>query len=229
LETDMNEFQNRIGYRFRDTSLLKQALTHSSLANEMHLGHMGSNERLEFLGDSVLELVSSEFFYQKFPLFPEGDLTKRRAAAVCEVALAFCADEIHLGDYLLLGKGEDMTGGRTRPSVTSDALEALIGAIYLDGGFQKAEKFILGFILNETEEKSLFYDAKTNLQEQIQKTDNQKLSYEQISEEGPGHDKIFTCAVLLNGEEIGRGKGSSKKNAEQMAAFEALKKIPIKN
>lgn len=215
-------FQNRIGYTFKNELLLQQALTHSSMANEEHTGHLGSNERLEFLGDAVLELVSSEFFYRNHPDKPEGDLTRLRASHVCERALAECAGKIDLGDYLLLGKGEEQTGGRKRPSVVSDAMEAVIGAIYLDGGFECAGRFILRFILDETDKEEEFTDAKTKLQEEVQKNGGSDLTYELISEEGPDHDKKFTCAVFLDGREIGRGTGSNKKNAEQKAAYEAL-------
>lgn len=220
---DLDLLEERIGYAFRDRSLLRHALTHSSLANEMHTGHAGSNERLEFLGDAVLELVSSEFFFHRFPEIPEGQLTKLRASFVCEPALAFCAEQIPLGDFLLLGKGEEQTGGRFRPSVVSDAMEAVIGAIYLDAGFEAAKGYIYRFILNDIEGKQYFYDAKTILQEEVQKTEGAVLSYELLSEDGPDHRKRFNSAVLLNGKELARGSGGSKKRAEQQAAFEALK------
>ena len=159
------EFQEVIGYQFQTPGLLSQALTHSSYANEKHMKKGSDNERLEFLGDAVLEIVSSEFLYLNYPKLPEGDLTKMRASLVCEPTLAFCTRQLNLGDYLLLGKGEDMTGGRKRKSILSDALEAVIGAIYLDGGFASAKEFILKFILTDIEHKQLFYDSKTILQE----------------------------------------------------------------
>ncbi|WP_320959283.1 ribonuclease III, partial [Hungatella effluvii] len=161
----LNELEGRIGYRFSDRQLLTRAMTHSSYANEHRLNKLECNERLEFLGDSVLEVVSSDFLYHKYPDKPEGDLTKIRASIVCEPTLAYCAEDIELGNYLLLGKGEEATGGRGRASVVSDAMEALIGAIYLDGGFANAKEFILRFIMNDIEHKQLFFDSKTILQE----------------------------------------------------------------
>lgn len=222
MDKSFSRLQEEIKYVFRDETLLRRALTHTSRANEERLGHLGSNERLEFLGDAVLELVSSEFFYRTYPELPEGDLTRMRAAFVCEPALAFCAETIELGSFLLLGKGEDQTGGRMRPSVVSDAMEAVIGAIYLDGGFACAKDFILRFILNDIEGKQHFYDAKTTLQEEAQKNGGGEITYRLISEEGPDHHKVFTCAVLQDGREIGTGRGSSKKNAEQTAAYQVL-------
>ena len=176
---------------------------------------------------AVLELVSSDFFYHRYPEMPEGRLTKIRASFVCEPALAYCAEQIPLGDYLLLGKGEEQTGGRFRPSVVSDAMEALIGAIYLDSSIQEARSFIHRFILNDIEGKQYFYDAKTILQEEVQKQEGAELSYELLSEDGPDHRKRFSSAVLLNGKELARGEGGSKKRAEQQAAFEALKGLGL--
>ena len=161
----LQELQNRIGYTFEKEGLLRQALTHSSYANEKHMKKHSDNERLEFLGDAVLEIISSEFLYKEYPDKPEGELTKLRASIVCEPTLALCTKDIALGEYLLLGKGEDQTGGRGRKSILSDALEAVIGAIYLDGGFANAKEFILRFIMNDMEHKQLFYDSKTILQE----------------------------------------------------------------
>ena len=223
----LDRLQDIIGYRFSDTGLLAHALTHSSYANERHQGHEGSNERLEFLGDAVLELVSSDFFFRRYPDLPEGSLTKLRASFVCEPALAYCAEQIPLGEYLMLGRGEDQTGGRFRPSVVSDAVEAVIGAIYLDGGYSEARGFICRFILNDIEGKHYFYDAKTILQEEVQKEGDVALTYELVSENGPDHLKTFDCAVLLDGQELARGTGRSKKQAEQQAAYEALKKRGI--
>ena len=223
----LKTLEERIGYIFRDPSLLEHAMTHSSCANELHKGHLGSNERLEFLGDAVLELVSSDFFYHRYPEMPEGRLTKLRASFVCEPALAYCAEQIPLGDYLLLGKGEEQTGGRFRPSVVSDAMEALIGAIYLDSSLKEARSFIHRFILNDIEGKQYFYDAKTILQEEVQKQEGAELSYELLSEDGPDHRKRFASAVFLNGKELARGTGGSKKQAEQQAAFEALKGLGL--
>ena len=172
-------------------NLLILALTHSSYANEKKLGKAGCNERLEFLGDAVLELISSDFLYKKFTQIPEGELTKKRASLVCEPSLAYCARDFGLPQYLLLGKGEDMTGGRNRDSIVSDATEALLGAIYLDGGFASAKEFVLKFILNDLENKQLFYDSKTILQEIVQEKGTHLVEYHLIKEEGPDHNKKF--------------------------------------
>ena len=221
MKRNLKELEHRIGYTFQDFALLKKAMSHSSYVNEEHLPKYECNERLEFLGDAVLELVSSEFLFFEHPTTPEGELTKTRASMVCEPALAFCAREIELGEYLLLGKGEDATGGRKRESVTSDAMEALIGAIYVDGGFANAKEFIHRFVLNNVEHMQLFYDSKTILQELIQGR-HEQLSYELIDESGPDHDKQFTVAVLVDGERVSEGEGHTKKAAEQQAAYQAL-------
>ena len=221
----LNELQGKIGYSFKDSSLLTLAMRHSSYANEKHLSKLGCNERLEFLGDAVLEIVSSDFLFHRFPDMPEGDLTKTRASMVCEPTLAYCAEQIDLGSYLLLGKGEDATGGRTRNSVVSDAMEALIGAIYLDGGFTSAKEFILNFVLNDMEHKKLFYDSKTILQEIVQARGTELLSYELLEETGPDHNKTFQVAALIGSQEISRGFGRTKKAAEQRAAYQAILKL----
>lgn len=219
------ELEKIIGYSFKDKQLLKKALTHSSYANEKKLGKLGCNERLEFLGDAVLELVSSDYFYKNFPKLPEGELTKKRASMVCEPSLAYCAREFSLPQYLLLGKGEDMTGGRNRDSIVSDATEALLGAIYLDGGFASAKEFVLKFILNDMENKQLFFDSKTILQEIIQEDGTKSVQYELVKEEGPDHNKSFTVNVLIDGQVLGDGTGHTKKAAEQKAAYEAIQKL----
>ena len=219
--SDLKKFQEIIGYQFKDDQLLRQALTHSSYANEKHLKKLSDNERLEFLGDAVLEVTSSEFLYQNYPKLTEGQLTKLRASIVCEPTLATCTEEIHLGDYLFLGKGEDRTGGRTRKSVLSDAMEAVIGAIYLDGGFASAKEFVLKYILKDIEHKHLFYDSKTILQEVVQ-GEHEQLTYVLLGESGPDHDKIFEVGVLIGRKEISTGKGHTKKAAEQDAAYQAL-------
>ena len=219
--TDLDGFQKIIQYQFNNTGLLKNALTHSSYANEKKTGNYKDNERLEFLGDAVLELTSSEFIYTGNPDMNEGKMTRLRASIVCEPTLAMCARQIHLQEYIMLGKGEDLTGGRTRDSIISDALEALIGAIYLDGGFANAKEFIYKFILKDIEHKKLFYDSKTILQELIQGR-HEQLSYELIEESGPDHDKQFTVAVLVDGERVSVGEGHTKKAAEQQAAYQAL-------
>ncbi len=218
---DLKEFQKTIGYEFKNEQLLRQALTHSSYANEKHLKKLSDNERLEFLGDAVLELTSSEFLFSHYPKLTEGQLTKMRASIVCEPTLAMCTEEMHLGDYLFLGKGEDQTGGRHRKSVLSDALEAVIGAIYLDGGFANAKEFVHKYILTDIEHKHLFYDSKTILQEVVQ-GEHEQLTYVLLDEQGPDHDKTFTVGVLIGRKEISTGTGHTKKAAEQEAAYKAL-------
>ncbi len=217
-----NEFEKRIGYQFRDKRLLEQALTHSSYANERHTGRLSDNERLEFLGDAVLELVSSEFLFESFPKETEGELTRLRASMVCEQTLSFCTRELELGKYLLLGKGEDQTGGRGRDSIRSDALEAVIGAIYLDGGFASAKEFILKFVLNDLEHKKLFYDSKTILQEIVQGNFSEELHYRQLREVGPDHNKRFLMQAMIGDSAYGQGEGRTKKAAEQEAAYQTL-------
>lgn len=230
---DMNELleelQDKIGYRFQNTELLKQALTHSSFANEQKINKLKDYERLEFLGDAVLELVSSEFLFRENPQMPKGQLTKLRASMVCEPALAYCAKDIDLGSYILLGRGEEYTGGRYRSSITSDVMEAIIGAIFLDGGIENAKKHIYRFILSDLENKILFLDSKTILQEEIQKKKDAQLRYELIGESGPDHNKQFTVDAYLNDVLIGSGTGRTKKAAEQQAAYEALLKMKGKH
>ena len=215
------ELEEIIGYHFKNKHYLTQALTHSSYANEKKLGKLGSNERLEFLGDAVLEVVSSEFLYQNYTDVPEGELTKLRASIVCEPTLALCTKEMDLGRYIYLGKGEDHTGGRKRKSILSDALEAVIGAIYLDGGFANAKEFVLKYIMTDIEHKQLFYDSKTILQELVQ-GERRQLSYRLIGESGPDHDKSFSVEVCVDDEVISTGAGHTKKAAEQEAAYKAL-------
>ena len=214
----MLEIEKIIGYQFNNNTLLFTALTHSSFANE-NKGEVPFNERLEFLGDSVLQLISGEKMYRENPKMPEGDMSKHRAALVCEDALASYAKEIRLGDYLNLGRGEEQSGGRERPSILADAFEALIGAIYLDGGLAPAKKFVLKFLdkahLN-------LKDYKTLLQEIIQQNPGEKVVYVLAGESGPDHNKSFEVEVHLNSNVLGRGKGRSKKRAEQAAAKEAL-------
>ncbi len=222
MEEKLKELEEKIGYSFRDKRLLRQALTHSSFANEQKINKYDDYERLEFLGDAVLELISSDFIFRENPQMPEGQLTKRRSSIVCEPALAFCAREISLEQYILLGKGEEGTGGRGRDSIISDVMEAVIGAIYLDSGIDEARKFIHRFILSDLEHKQLFYDAKTILQEVIQKENAGALRYELIREEGPEHSKIFVVEARIGDVRVGSGSGHSKKAAEQKAAYEAL-------
>ena len=225
----LKELEQKIGYRFRNFSFLEQAMMHSSYTNEHRMEKYRCNERLEFLGDAVLELISSEFLFRQSPKVPEGELTKTRASMVCEQSLAMCARDIDLGSYLLLGKGEEVTGGRFRDSVTSDALEALIGAIYLDGGFTNAKEFIHRFILKDLENKKLFFDSKTILQEIVQANFKEVISYHLIGEEGPDHNKIFRVAVHIGEEEYGVGEGRTKKAAEQEAAYISILKLHEKN
>ncbi len=216
------EFQQIIGYEFKQGGLLVQALTHSSYANEKRMKKHSDNERLEFLGDAVLEIISSEFLYRHFPDLPEGELTKMRASLVCEPTLAYCTKELKLGEYLLLGKGEERTGGRLRKSILSDALEAVIGAIYLDGGFANAKEFILKFILTDIAHKQLFYDSKTILQETVQGRGLGAMSYKLTGESGPDHNKMFTVELSIGGSKMSTGEGHTKKAAEQEAAYHAL-------
>ncbi len=217
----MTDFEKRIGYQFKDPSLLTSALTHSSYANE-YRREMQSNERLEFLGDSVLGIVTAEYLFNHYSE-AEGELTRLRAALVCENSLAGFARQIALGDEILLGKGERQTGGNERPSILSDAFEAVIAAIYLDGGKPAAEKFIHGFIIPAlSQNSSQFKDYKTLLQEFIQKNPGEKIEYILVGESGPDHAKNFEVEVHLNSNIIGKGTGRSKKQAEQAAAKEAL-------
>lgn len=221
----MKQLEKNIGYHFRDKNLLKTAVTHSSFANE-NRGGLAYNERLEFLGDAVLQLITSEKLFKENPDMPEGRMSKQRAALVCEDALAGYSKEIHLGDFMLLGKGEEATGGRNRPSILADAFEALIGAIFLDGGMDNAKRFVLHFL--DAAHLSL-KDYKTLLQEIIQKNPGERLSYVTTGESGPDHDKMFNVEVHLNSNVIGKGTGKSKKQAEQAAAKEALALMGFKD
>ncbi len=225
MSRNLKQLEERIGYQFHDFELLRHAMMHSSYTNEKHLKKYQCNERLEFLGDAVLELISSEYLFLNYETKSEGEMTKTRASMVCEPALAFCAREIELGSYLLLGKGEEATGGRRRDSVTSDALEALIGAIYLDGGFASAKEFIHRFVLSDLENKLLFYDSKTILQEMVQAEHEEALSYVLVKEEGPDHDKTFETAVYIGDLCYGSGTGRTKKASEQSAAYCAIRKM----
>ncbi|WP_271716108.1 ribonuclease III [Anaeromicropila herbilytica] len=225
----IRKFEDVIHYQFNDKKILRQALTHSSFSNEKRLDKLANNERLEFLGDAVLELVTSEYIYKKNSNMLEGDLTKLRASIVCEQTLSFCAREINLGDYILLGKGEAATGGRERNSILSDALEAVIGGIYLDGGFTNAKEFITNYILSDIDNKKLFFDSKTILQEIIQSRFKEPLRYELISEEGPDHNKKFTVVAFIGEKELGTGIGRTKKAAEQEAAYQSILKLRSQN
>lgn len=222
-EDSLGRLEEIIGVSFQNRNLLRQALSHSSYANEHRAQGVQDNERLEFLGDAVLELVSSRFLYLQYPELPEGDLTKLRASIVCEPTLALCARQLGLPEFLLLGKGEEHTGGRHRNSIVSDAMEALIGAVFLDSGIDQADRLVRRFILNDIEHKKLFYDSKTILQEVVQREfPGEELVYRLVREEGPDHDKHFETAVCVGSRILGEGRGSTKKGAEMEAAYRAL-------
>lgn len=217
------EFEQIIGYQFQDKQLLREALSHSSYANERKKVRR-SNERLEFLGDSVLSIIVSRYLFQHFDHLPEGELTKIRASLVCEKSLYVFAQKIRLGEALLLGKGEENTGGRERPSIVADAFEAVIAAIFLDGGLDAANDYVLGFLPEDLDKKrtASFSDYKTVLQEIVQQNPEEKVEYLLAEQSGPDHNKAFVVNVCLNSNIIGTGHGRSKKEAEQMAAKEAL-------
>ena len=222
----IKDLESAIGYRFRDITLLQNALTHSSYANERWHNSLMSNERLEFLGDSVLGMVVAEFLYRKFPDRPEGELTRMRADMVCEASLADVAQKLRLGDHLLLGHGEERFGGRNRASILADAVESVIAAAFLDGGMEAACGIIERFVLSNVPGKKMHnVDYKTALQEKVQQKKDQVLCYSLIGESGPDHDKQFVVQVSLNGQVVGTGSGSSKKRAEQEAAKMALENI----
>ncbi len=221
----MKALEEKLEYHFERPALLENALTHSSYANENRAKGVQSNERLEFLGDSVLGMVVADYLFRVHPDLPEGDLTRTRAALVCETSLAEVAQQLDLGAYLKLGKGEDAGGGRTRPSIVADAVEAVLAAVYLDGGIGSARKIIRRFILDREEEKGASRDYKTALQELVQRESGQVLNYRLISSEGPDHAKIFSVEVDLNGAPVGQGRGHSKKEAEQAAAKAAIAKL----
>ena len=220
---NLSELMQTIHYEFSDIDLLKNALTHSSYANEKCIKKYKDNERLEFLGDAVLELTSSDYIYKNYADMDEGKMTRLRASIVCEPTLAICARAIGLDKFVMLGKGEELTGGRKRDSIISDACEAVIGAIYLDGGFANAKEFVLNFILNDIEHKQLFYDSKTILQEIVQENGTQPVEYILTKEEGPDHNKNFTVEARVNGKVMGQGSGHTKKAAEQAAAYQAIR------
>lgn len=222
----LSELEKALGYTFRDRRLLENALAHSSYANEKWKNSLASNERLEFLGDSILGFVVAEYLYRNCPDHPEGDLTRMRADLVCEVSLAQVAAKLGLGKHLLLGHGEEQGGGRTRNSINADAVESVIAAAYLDGGFNAAKGIIDRLILTDMPKgKPRNCDYKTALQELVQRKKNQVLTYTLLTESGPDHDKTFRVEVTLNGEVVGIGTGTSKKRAEQAAAEQAIEKL----
>lgn len=223
----MDALEAKLGYAFHDRRLLENALMHSSYANENRARGYTSNERLEFLGDSVLGMVTATRLYHLYPDMPEGKMSRLRAELVCEQSLHAVALELNLGDYIRLGHGEARNGGRERPSILADAVEAVIAAMYLDGGLEPARRFIFDHILTGLAEGQMHHvtDYKTDLQERVQRKPGQTLEYTLISESGPDHNKTFTMNVLLNGQEIGQGSGRTKKEAEQAAAKCALERI----
>ena len=220
----MDKLEEKIGYRFHDRNLLETALTHSSYANEKHADDNPSYERLEFLGDSILGLVTAEFLFRHEPRLPEGRMTRLRAELVCEASLHKTALALGLGGYMRLGRGEELTGGRERPSILADMVESIIAAIYLDAGMDEARRFVLGHVLKDAEisDTHRSADYKTQLQELVQRKSNQHISYRLAEESGPDHNKRFTFEVLINDAVAGRGSGRTKKEAEQMAAQKAL-------
>ena len=222
----IKDLEAALGYKFRNITLLQNALTHSSYANERWHNSLLSNERLEFLGDSILGMAVAAYLYHHFPDRPEGDLTRMRADMVCEASLAVIANRLNLGQHLLLGHGEERFGGRSRASILADAVESVIAAAYLDGGIEAAKGIITRFVLcNVPATKLQNVDYKTSLQELVQQKKNQTLCYRMVGESGPDHDKVFTAQVLLNDNVVGEGTGSSKKRAEQDAARVALEKL----
>lgn len=221
-EQELNEFQNVIGYKFNNIDLLIQALTHSSFVNEQKINKKPDYERLEFLGDAVLEMISSDFLFRKYPDKKEGEMSKIRASLVCEGALAFDAEQINLKKYIQLGKGEETTGGRNKESIIADVCEAVIGALFLDGGIEESKKFIYSYVLTNADSMQMFRDSKSLLQEHVQAQGLGAIKYEICGESGPEHDKIFDVRVYVGDEIMGEGTGKTKKAAEQKAAYQAL-------
>jgi ribonuclease-3 len=220
----MKQLQNHINYHFKNTALLEQALTHSSYHNENRGNSTGSNERLEFIGDSVLGLLTSEFLYQKYPDMSEGELTRLRSQLVCEPSLSAAACRMSLSEHLRLGRGENNNAGRTRPAVLADAAEAVLAAVYLDGGLTPARRIIRRFLLDIKDQAVQFTDYKTALQEYFQRSGDCRIQYNLISESGPDHAKLFHSEVVIDGSSRGQGEGSSRKDSEQQAAKAALER-----
>ena len=228
MPTDFSKVMEIIEYRFQNPALLKQAFTHSSYANERKINRIEDYERLEFLGDAVLEMITSHALLQKYPKKHEGELSKLRSSLVCEYCLAQCARDLQYPDFVLLSKGERQTGGANRDSLLCDLFESVLGAIYLDGGLQPATEYVEKFLLSDIENKRLFYDAKTNLQELVQKLELGELSYVLLDEQGPDHNKHFIVQVEINGKPYGTGDGQNRKNAEQKAAYAAILALKTK-
>ena len=216
------EFENIIGYKFKNKKWIMEALTHSSYSNENKKKNLTNNERLEFLGDAILDLIISEYLFNLYPDLPEGELTKLRASIVCELSLSTVANKYNFGKYLFLGKGEELTGGRERPSILADAFEAILSAVYIDGKMESAVDFIKRILIPSIKNNQAFRDYKTMLQEEIQKSSHEPIEYSIISESGPDHDKEFFVEVKHSNVTLGKGKGKSKKEAEQNAAYNAL-------
>lgn len=227
MNNDLSKLEAILGYSFTNKQLLVQALTHKSYANERKINKTQSYERIEFLGDAVLELIISDYLYNHYKDKPEGELTKLRASIVCEYTLAMCAKDISLGDFLFLSKGEELTGGRNRDSILCDVFESLLGAIYLDSGISQAKSHVEKFLLRDIEDKTLFYDAKTILQEMVQGMNSGELQYELIGESGPDHCKEFIVQTKIGDSILCKGVGRNKKSAEQMAAYQSI--IQLKN
>lgn len=223
----MKTLEDRLGYQFKNQSLLENAMTHSSYANEHRSAGVSSNERLEFLGDSILGMVVADHLFREHPQMPEGELTRTRAALVCEGSLFEVARSLDLGRYLRLGKGEDAGGGRERPSILADATEALLAAVYLDGGIAQARRLIRALILDREQEKAVDRDYKTALQELVQRTPGSTISYQLVWETGPDHCRIFVMQVSVGGTVVGKGEGHTKKAAEQNAARAAIEKLKM--
>lgn len=225
MSTKEQEFQGLLPYQFQDISLLKQALTHSSFANECKNSRIKDNERLEFLGDAVLEIVTSDFLYRKYPQESEGALSKKRVSMVCEQSLDYCARQLGVPTYLYLGRGEENTGGRKRPSIVSDAMEAIIGAVYLDGGMESAFPFVEELVLKKLDGKLLYKDSKTALQELVQAKSKETITYKDAGSTGPDHNKTFYVELYIGDQLVAKAQGHTKKAAEQAAAMEAIQEM----
>lgn len=228
IEEKLIELQKVIGLSFNNLSNLKCAISHSSYVNELKVNKWENYERLEFLGDAVLELITSNFLYTNHPDMPEGEMSKLRASLVCESSLAFTAKKMEIGKYILLGKGEDSSGGRNRNSLLSDVFEAIIGAVYLEFGFETAKEYVERVLLNDISENQIFVDSKSRMQIYVQARGGMELEYRVIEEKGPDHDKHFVVGLFINKEEFGRGEGHNKKEAEQIAAYNAIKFLEFK-
>lgn len=226
---DIESFEKAIGYTFKDKALITQAFTHSSFVNEQKINKKPDYERLEFLGDAVLEMISSAFLYRKYPQKKEGELSKIRASLVCEPALAFASEKLNIKKYMQLGKGEEATGGRNKESIIADMMEAVIGALFLDGGIEESKRFIDTYVLTNVESMQMFSDSKSILQEIAQGQNLGAVTYEICGESGPEHDKIFDVRVFVGDKNLGEGSGKTKKAAEQKAAYEALLVLKKKN